>query len=81
MYLSISGKISIKNKIDQEKIYLIYQFFVHKDADRNKELRKCLRFNVENPHIDKIYLLNEKIYTNAELGIESAKIEQNPQPI
>ena len=76
MYLSISGKISIKNKIDQEKIYLIYQFFVHKDADRNKELRKCLRFNVENPHIDKIYLLNEKIYTNAELGIESAKIEQ-----
>jgi len=76
MYLSRSGKIPIKNKPDTERIYLIYQFFVHKDTDRNKELRECLRFNVENPNVDKIYLLNEKIYNKEELGVESGKIEQ-----
>ena len=76
MYLSHSGKIPIKSKPDQKKIYLIYQFFVHKDKKRNIELRKCLRFNVENPYIDKIYLLNEKIYNKEELGVESDKIDQ-----
>ena len=76
MYLSRSGKMPIKNKPDTDKIYLIYQFFVHKDNNRNIELRKCLRFNVENPHIDKIYLLNEKIYNKEELGVESDKIDQ-----
>jgi len=76
MYLSRSGKIPIKDKPDTDKIYLIYQFFIHKDKNRNIELRKCLRFNVENPYIDKIYLLNEKIYNKEELGVESDKIDQ-----
>jgi len=76
MYLSRSGKMPIKSKPDTNKIYLIYQFFVHKDKKRNIELRKCLRFNVENPYIDKIYLLNEKIYNKEELGVESDKIDQ-----
>ena len=76
MYLSRSGKIPIKSKPDTDKIYLIYQFFVHKDKKRNIELRKCLRFNVENTYIDKIYLLNEKIYNKEELGVESDKIDQ-----
>ena len=71
MYLTRSGKISTGNH-DTEKIYIIYQFFVHPNAERNKEMQQCLRFNVENPHIDKIYLLNEKMYTNKELGVESA---------
>ena len=62
MYLSISGKIKTKENPDNESIYLIYQYFVHRDASRNKELQECLRKNVENPHITKIYLLNEKIY-------------------
>ena len=35
-----------------------------------------MRKNVENPHITKIYLLNEKIYDKKELGIDSSKIEQ-----
>ena len=76
MYLSRSGKIPIKSVSDKDKIYLIYQFFVHRDVTRSKELRKCLKFNVDNPHIDKIYLLNEKIYSKEELGVESKKIEQ-----
>ncbi len=76
MYLSRSNKICTKDTIDTEPIYLIYQFFVHSDALRNKELQKCLRYNVENPYIDKIYLLNEKIYSDTELGIQSDKIDQ-----
>ena len=76
MYLSISNKISTKKTNDNDCVYLIYQFFVHGNAYRNKELKQCLRLNVENPHIDKIFLLNERNYTTDELGIESEKIEQ-----
>ena len=76
MYLSISGKINTKSKTDNEPIYLIYQYFVHRDASRNKELQECLRRNVENPFITKIFLLNEKIYSDKELGIQSDKVKQ-----
>ena len=58
MYLSKSKRINTKEKPDNQPIYLIYQYFIHKDKSRNKELQKCLRFNVENPFITKIYLLN-----------------------
>ena len=76
MYLSISGKISTKENTDNQPIYLIYQYFVHRDASRNKELQECLRRNVENSSITKIFLLNEKIYSDKELGIQNDKIEQ-----
>ncbi len=76
MYLTRSGKVPIKKNKDNEKIYLIYQYFVHRDSSRHKELQTCLKFNVKNLNIDKIYLLNEKIYTKEELGIEDDKIEQ-----
>ena len=76
MYLSKSGRIYTKERADTQPIYLIYQYFVHHEASRNKELQDCLRKNVENPHITKIYLLNEKIYDKKELGIDSSKIEQ-----
>ena len=76
MYLSISGKVKTKEKLDTESIYLIYQYFVHSDKSRNKELQMCLRKNVENPHISKIFLLNEKIYSDDQLGIKSDKIVQ-----
>ena len=59
-----------------DPIYLIYQFFVHKDVDRHKELQLALKMNVQNPLVSKIYLLNERIYTKDELGLESKKIKQ-----
>jgi len=59
-----------------DPIYLIYQFFVHKDVNRHKELQLALKMNVQNPLISKIYLLNERIYTKDELGLESKKIKQ-----
>ena len=43
---------------------------------RQKEIEECLRKNVENPHIHRIILLNERNYKQKEFGIESPKISQ-----
>ena len=37
---------------------------------------ECLARNVSNPWIDKIYLFNENIYSDEELGVKSDKIIQ-----
>jgi hypothetical protein len=74
--INISPSVTKSSESSGQPINLIYQFFVHKVKRRNNEIRKCLKFNVQNPHIDKIYLLNEKIYSESELGIKSDKIVQ-----
>jgi hypothetical protein len=51
-----------------DEIHVFTQFFVHRDPRRNLEIRECLRRNVANPHITRIHLLNERIYTSGELG-------------
>ena len=59
------------------KINIFSQFFIHSNKERYIEIIFCLYKNVHNPHIDKIYLLNERIYTVDELGgIVSDKIIQ-----
>ena len=55
-------------------IHLFTQFFIHRDSYRNAEIKECLRKNMMNPHITHIHLLNERIYTVAELGIDSANM-------
>jgi len=50
------------------KINIFYQFFVHKNSIRNMENIQCLHRNLKNPKIDKIYLLNERIYTDEQFG-------------
>jgi hypothetical protein len=59
-----------------DPINLFYQFFIHKVTKRSKEIKKCLKFNVQNKFIDKIYLLNERVYSDEELGVKSDKIIQ-----
>lgn len=54
-----------------QPIYLIQQFFIHKDKKRQKELEFCLKFNLMNPLIHKIILLNERGYSYKEMGIDS----------
>jgi hypothetical protein len=44
------------------KIILIQQYFIHKDRKRMQELNVCLHWNIANPLIDEIHLLNETIY-------------------
>jgi len=36
-------------------IYMIYQFFVHKDVNRHREIQIALKMNVQNQLISKIY--------------------------
>ena len=69
--LGARGTICYKDKIN-----LCYQFYIDKKEERQKEIRKCLAQNVSNPWIDKIYLFNEQIYSDEELGVKSDKIIQ-----
>lgn len=68
-------KYKDNNKREGE-INLITQFYIDKNKIRHKEILKTLYLNVHNKSIDKIYLLNERLYTNDELNIESDKIIQ-----
>ena len=48
-----------KDNLNKDKdINLFYQFFIHSNIERHKEITYCLRKNIENKHITKIYLLN-----------------------
>lgn len=74
-----SGNLQLNKDKDNkcnDDIILIMQFFIHKDPSRQKEILFCLKKNVENKHIDKIYLLNERMYTDEELGVKNDKIHQ-----
>jgi hypothetical protein len=68
--------ISNNKNLINNKINLFCQFFINKNIERHNEILYVLKRNVENPLIDKIYLLNEKIYTDEELDIKSNKIVQ-----
>jgi len=59
-----------------DQIHVIYQYFVHPDKSRQSEIEYCLLKNVNNPLIDRIHLLNEKIYSVKHLGLKSDKITQ-----
>lgn len=63
--------------IINNKINIFCQFFINPNKERHNEIIFCLLQNVQNNHVDKIYLLNERIYTENELGgISSHKIIQ-----
>ena len=72
------------NKIDSikevnQQIVLITQFYLAPTVDKNNLLKKALKNNYENKYIDNIILLNEKIYSNKELGFENEKIDKIKQ--
>lgn len=54
-----------------DNIILITQFYISTHESRQKEILKCLKLNLNNNLIDKIYLLNERIYTEDEMKISS----------
>lgn len=61
---------------EHSDIHILSQFFINSNELRQLEITKCLRNNVDNPHITHIHLLNERIYTTEELGVDSPKIIQ-----
>lgn len=75
IYLSRSTDI---NKTNEEpgNISLFQQFYINKIDERQNEIRKTLLYNCNNNSINNIYLLNERIYSDEELGVKSDKIKQ-----
>ena len=68
----VSKNLDIANQANHgpdNEIHVFTQFFVHRQGFRNDELRFCLASNLSNPYLTKIHLLNERIYTNQELGL------------
>ena len=58
----------------ESDINIFSQYFVHSSNDyRRHEIKGALRFNLMNKHVNKIYLLNERIYTREELGLDGDK--------
>ena len=72
----ISSDKTNKGKINNDPIYLIQQFYIPENNKRFTEIKYALEQNAKNPYIDKIFLLNEKIYTKSSLGTNSKKIFQ-----
>lgn len=70
--------LSSKDK-NNDDIYLIYQYFIHSNEDRNKEIKYCLRRNIELGLFKKIILLNEKIYSADELGLSEEQMDSITQ--
>jgi hypothetical protein len=65
-----------KDYFTTDPIHLILQFYIDKDSTHQAEIKFALKKNVKNPHITSIVLLNERIYTDKELGVTSPKIKQ-----
>jgi len=75
IYLSRTTDIN-KTKEEPGNINLFQQFYINKIDERQNEIRKTLLYNCNNNSINNIYLLNERIYTDEELGVKSDKIKQ-----
>ena len=75
IYLSRSTDIN-KTKEEPGIINLFQQFYINKIDERQNEIRKTLLYNCNNNSINNIYLLNERIYSDEELGVKSDKIKQ-----
>jgi len=60
---------------NNDKIYLVFQFFIPSNEERYNEIKYCLKRNIELNKFDKIILLNEKIYTPLELGITESDMQ------
>jgi hypothetical protein len=83
-YIENSGSLIIGEQTETQ-INLFVQFFIHPNLERYNEIKSCLKYNVLNPFINYIYLLNEyqpdgtyRPFTEEELGIHSEKIIQIP---
>jgi hypothetical protein len=73
---TLSEETNIQDIPNVDRINIFSQFFIHPNEERQAEILKCLKFNIENPYITSIYLLNERIYNEDELDTSSNKIIQ-----
>ena len=59
-----------------QEIYFIGQFYIDKHKIRQQEILYCLKQVVNNNNFKKIYLLNERIYTEKELGLSTDEMKR-----
>ena len=52
--------VTLSVGITPPSIWLLTQYFVHKTSKRAREIRQCLKNNLQNPYLDRIVLLNEE---------------------
>jgi hypothetical protein len=67
--------------ITSDPLYLVSQFFIHKDSSRHAEILHCLKKNVALGAFARIYLVNERIYTAAEMQLSAAEMERVTQVV
>ena len=75
----IHNRPIITNNLFKDDIYLVQQFFIHSNSRRQNEILFCLKKNAQNENIKKIFLLNERLYTQDEMKLtnyEFKRIEQ-----
>ena len=65
-----------ENPKNNDKLYLIQQFYISSNENRQKENKYCLKKNTELGLFDDIFLLNERIYTEEELGVREKEVKQ-----
>ena len=75
-YVENSQKLNIGSDVNNDKVNLFIQIFIPPSQVRRNEINTCLKNNVKNPFISRIYLMNERIYTDQELGASSDKLIQ-----
>jgi hypothetical protein len=75
--LNISNSLKLGPYKNDEPIYVFLQYYVDPVRARHREIESCLKLNSENPVIDKVILLNERMYKHKDLGgLNSTKVQQ-----
>jgi len=74
--ITIQSKQTKIGKKEKDNIYLFTQFYIPDHKERYDEIKETLKYNVENNLITNIILVNERKYTDGELGISDDKIIQ-----
>lgn len=73
-----SDRLNIQ-QLNNDDIFFISQFFIHPNPERQKEIKFCLKKNTQLNIFKKIILLNERVYTQDELGLNNVEMENIKQ--
>ena len=78
MRYTLKSEIPIlEDKAKKYKVNIFLQFFIHENISRQNELLYSLSKNIQNEDIDRIILLNERIYSNFEMNyLDHPKVTQ-----
>ena len=74
IFFSNNKVITFKEDLNQDKIYLVSQFFIHSDQIRRKEIIYCLKKNIEL--MGEIILLNDRLYTAEEMELSNSEFQK-----